>query len=542
MYRTRSNGAQPFVHYHCGCADLYKRTPITLQARDSPYTPSRGSARYERAEPPKLSAQAHIETETPSDPLEFTFEEHNADLITLPVSKLYYCEQCESVKCTRCLQEEIVSYYCPNCLFEVPTASVKYEKNRCARNCFECPICENTLSVVANESGAATSPDTTPSQNNYYLSCGVCRWDSREIQLTFEKPTGLAGNYSQHSTTLTVMHNQPLVVMQKSEDENPDVQEFENLKEYFEKTIRINQPTYASLPSSLLSIPGVPGYNKSHMSQLSQPVIQAEPYESEVKLPIEKSQVEELLNLTEANSSNAHFVLCFHHIGILNRHIVVSTLKQRLKQLNSQPYDVCKLRPQRIHLRTKRSKRCKTCRQILIKPDQKANSTRFKIRFTAIHYIPIITLSKQPALHVNIATQIHLKFTNPLYTKIDITLATAVNTHDNEAQISVLAPQFSVDAYRDVWEIEEDENKRGSKILKTPTSSETTNLVGVEESKANTVTVSLEVIPKVETPELTFPLLVTYSYVKRAPEGEAPEEEGLKKHTFWTMIGLGPVD
>jgi len=27
--------------------------------------------------------------------------------------------------------EEVACYYCPNCLFEVPTASVRGEKNRC---------------------------------------------------------------------------------------------------------------------------------------------------------------------------------------------------------------------------------------------------------------------------------------------------------------------------------------------------------------------------------------------------------------------------
>ncbi|KAK9767460.1 hypothetical protein K7432_002728 [Basidiobolus ranarum] len=480
MYRTRIESPQPFVHYRCGCADLYKRTPTTIQTRDSPYTPSRSTPRYERTVTPKPPSPVIVETEALSDPLEFTFDSHSTDLITLPVSKLYYCEQCEAVKCTRCLQEEIVSYYCPNCLFEVPTASVKYEKNRCARNCFECPVCENTLSVVSNESGPPTSPSTTPSGNGYYLACGVCRWDSREIQLTFEKPTGLA------------------IAMQKYEDENPDVQEFENLKEHFEKIVRVNQPTFASLPTSLLSIPGVPGYNKSHLNQLNQPALPVQIYESQVRLPNEKSQVEELLNLTEANS--------------------ISTLKQRLKQLNNQTYDIGKLRPQRIHLRTKRSKRCKTCRQILIKPDQKANSTRFKIKFTAIHYIPIITITKQPVLRANVPTQIHLKFTNPLYATIEVTLATALNTHDNEAQISVLAPQFSVDAYRDVWEIEDDENKRGSKLMKAaPITSEATNMIGIEDRKANTVTVSLEVIPKVEMSEL---MVFFYFYISLQYAGE----------------------
>lgn len=47
-----------------------------------------------------------------------------------PLSQLLFCEDCHAMKCKRCIQEDIVSYFCPNCLFEVPTASVKAEKNR----------------------------------------------------------------------------------------------------------------------------------------------------------------------------------------------------------------------------------------------------------------------------------------------------------------------------------------------------------------------------------------------------------------------------
>ena len=49
---------------------------------------------------------------------------------TFNISKLYFCDDCHQIRCPNCVQEEIVCYYCPNCLFEVPTASVKSERNR----------------------------------------------------------------------------------------------------------------------------------------------------------------------------------------------------------------------------------------------------------------------------------------------------------------------------------------------------------------------------------------------------------------------------
>lgn len=46
------------------------------------------------------------------------------------LNSLYFCEECDSIRCPDCVTVEVSSYYCPNCLFEVPGASVRAEKNR----------------------------------------------------------------------------------------------------------------------------------------------------------------------------------------------------------------------------------------------------------------------------------------------------------------------------------------------------------------------------------------------------------------------------
>jgi len=61
-----------------------------------------------------------------------------------------------------------------------------------------CPLCRNTLSVVPSD-----PPDTGDSllavpagslnEPPFFLYCNHCRWDSAEVGITFEKPTGLAG-------------------------------------------------------------------------------------------------------------------------------------------------------------------------------------------------------------------------------------------------------------------------------------------------------------------------------------------------------------
>jgi dynactin-4 len=57
------------------------------------------------------------------DPLA-SFQHHS-------LSDLLFCEDCDAIRCDSCASVEIACYFCPNCLFEVPSASVRGEKNRC---------------------------------------------------------------------------------------------------------------------------------------------------------------------------------------------------------------------------------------------------------------------------------------------------------------------------------------------------------------------------------------------------------------------------
>jgi dynactin-4 len=47
-----------------------------------------------------------------------------------PLEYLLYCEDCQQIRCPRCVNEETVTYFCPNCLFEVPSSNLRSEGNR----------------------------------------------------------------------------------------------------------------------------------------------------------------------------------------------------------------------------------------------------------------------------------------------------------------------------------------------------------------------------------------------------------------------------
>lgn len=53
-----------------------------------------------------------------------------ANFSLYPLDQLMWCDACHDIKCPRCTIEEVVSWYCPSCLFEVPSSMVKSEGNR----------------------------------------------------------------------------------------------------------------------------------------------------------------------------------------------------------------------------------------------------------------------------------------------------------------------------------------------------------------------------------------------------------------------------
>lgn len=114
----------PFVHYYCACPDL----TTTPQPTDPQRSPDVG-LKKEGVDDAKSIGPSSASTSTSSN----HHKEHNIDASTTgyhllsrkasnylyPLSRLYFCEDCHQIRCPSCVQDEIMSYYCPNCLFEV---------------------------------------------------------------------------------------------------------------------------------------------------------------------------------------------------------------------------------------------------------------------------------------------------------------------------------------------------------------------------------------------------------------------------------------
>ncbi|KAJ1928968.1 hypothetical protein IWQ60_001560 [Tieghemiomyces parasiticus] len=446
-----------FVQYHCPCHPLVQ-AEHELRPAGEP-TPDETEAPTATSEdgPADNEAEAAIDglsaDVVPVNP--------NSDALvyqTHALCSLYFCEDCLQIRCGQCVLEEITGYYCPNCLFEVPSASVKAEKNQCARNCFECPCCFHSLTVVEDP----TAPTESARAQPFYLNCAFCRWSSREIGVAFEKQTGLAAQ------------------LQKRDEAQAPLKEFDHLREHFEAVLRANQPSatnnngYGSSATGMLGSPHTSSflsslrpaygtragsvYSPARGSVLSSPASVHSPgsylnspdtaatassvtpsaaYQALHRAPEPEAAVSDLMARTDLRD--------------------LATREQRDRQgpTATTSYALSKHWPRRIALRSKRAKRCRDCRHILIKPEPKAQATRFKIKFIAMNFVPNVTIVRNPVVYYpNRPTRFVLRFVNPQYHATQVTLAVPDDYAGRAARVTVMAPAFQVGAYNDIWEYE----------------------------------------------------------------------------------------
>lgn len=461
-----------------------------------------------------------------------------------------------------------------------------------------CPNCQNTLTVVASDPPDNGETRTSPivlsavGEPPFFLYCNHCRWDSAEVDMTFEKPTGLAAQ------------------LQKFEDSAPEALEFERLKEHFEPFLRAS-PSSSTLPSSshhhlnpitaaassalARDIPGVVKYNPLTRSRSGRDRAAAKS-----EIPDYRARVEAGSSHGLASGSGGEVDVDFmKHLETAGE---VASLEQRWVNSWTTSLHANDLKPLRIPLHSKKSKRCPSCRHILIKPEQKAQSVRFKIKLVAANYLPAITVSlpharaamemikRSSALNKSTSTAVaeehaaaasgamiagktypfHLAFTNPLYDPIQVrlhvqrTLTPSSADGKQKAPFAVTLPSsaFPIAAFAEAWEYEDDEDMfgdegdyDGARGTKDRDGRARPRTVGVLERRANVTVVGGEVVlGKEARGNIKFNMLVTYTYRSDDPEPEnddptaTPSKRGtqdkqpqMKTFSFYTVVELGNI-
>lgn len=431
----------PYTYIQCPCHDS------ASQSRSVDDTPSTGSQ--------QLSEDEDDHTFDPRAP--------RSTYSLYPLEYLLYCDVCHQIRCPSCVTEELVTIYCPSCLFEVGSSSLKTEGNRCTRSCFQCPICIGPLAVQALETpppdAALLSADnaTTPlSHTSWVLACSYCHWNSSEIGIKFDKPQGIFGQlqkirYGDEQSKHVISGDTSPSKLDAIPDTNKA--RFAALKSFY------GSQTVSASPGAGLSGLGDYGLNSPGaltriMSIYSGNAINGLKQKNKPAIMREAESAKEGFRLSDLDDSAG--------IAQLRRDGWDGTVTagQAKAQVEEGAQFGDQLWPIPYLLRTKRSKRCPVCRHIISKPESKVTNTRWRIRLVANNSIPSISIKPlnppprsgpdsgllkplQPA-------QFLFTFKNPLFDDVKVTLATPATTPGRFAsRVTVLCPEFKIDANPD---------------------------------------------------------------------------------------------
>lgn len=97
---------------------------------------------------------------------------------------------------------------------------------------------------------------------------------------------------------------------------------------------------------------------------------------------------------------------------------------------------------------------------------------------------------------MNQPTQVVLKFTNPLYEEMNITLATPQKDDAFKGRVTILSPHFTVGAYNETMEYDDEMYPSSRRHVSQLNNSNFMNIDGVYEKRNNYTSIIVEVVPE----------------------------------------------
>ena len=357
--------------------------------------------------------------------------------------------------------------------------------------------------MTLNALPPSTAPPSAPEQQqttntpSYILSCPYCQWSTLDIDLTFSKPTNLTEQIKsrqQHSHNSNPEGQSQFSTGPPSQA-NPAAQDprFSRLKSHLLSQLSLTNSSSSTNP--LLTPSGTLNYDSpSSLARIMALYTSSlTPYGK--KSSSKTSVMREALDASEGLMvfSPEQDIAAVEKLKSVGWSGTVSGEQRREQAIScpegTQPRFQDELRPIPMLMRTKRAKRCRACRHILVKPEAKISSTRYRIRLIASNTLPSITLKRlaSPSSVSRGATsdllsalpangtpqQFLLTLRNPLFEKTHVTLSTPPllplpkippsSTHSSTRttnfinpklthRITLLCPSFDIGANTDAWD------------------------------------------------------------------------------------------
>lgn len=268
---------------------------------------------------------------------------------------------------------------------------------RCTRNCFSCPICFAALSVTAKG-----EDQTGP----FILLCSHCLWSTQDIGIEFDKPTSITTQLaaklkaaaaasapapppaSLGAPEAAARPLSPLAAgagsyLRPSSPVPPpgqtDEAEFARLRAHYnQQREAANADDYPG-SGSLSRLMGLYSTSGGRIRSFGPHALHRQAAAAAAAQPRARNEWQELepCRPVEPGDDDA-LIARLRRAGLAG----TTSYAQRAAQPH-RPLLLDGVRPVAALLRTKRAKRCRSCRHILVKPESKLASTRYRIKLVA---------------------------------------------------------------------------------------------------------------------------------------------------------------
>lgn len=312
-------------------------------------------------------------------------------------------------------------------------------------------------------------------QERFILSCQYCDWTCLDIGVTLSRPTKITEQLvklrKRQRTDLSEQNDGQNENTKDGSGPSPDHDDaFNNLAGFYKEQLSSGDPSnpfssspYSS-PANLARIMNIYGGLSQNALKKSrekpQPMREAQ------------GQDEGFVTYTADDTDEEAIIEKLRIVGWEN----TTTTEQRMSMpSNHDAHFADELWPVATPLRSRRGKRCRTCRQFIVRGESKISSARYKIRLLAQQHIPHLTLrplnqttpipnpsfrlrlndptpAPQP-LQPHHPTHHILTLTNPVFEPVKVTLASPSTTPGRiKSRTTILCPSFTIGPAGDIWD------------------------------------------------------------------------------------------
>lgn len=292
------------------------------------------------------------------------------------MNDLYFCPECNELKCEKCTRFKLSSKFCPNCFSTFEKASTA----RCLKNCFCCPLCDSPLNLNITD----TTLDGKRAKI-FSFACTYCTY-----------------TYN----TNPVARPMPIHKVIRSEAEGSEKlasDYFQQLKDYYKKKLRLNKLKCLADRQRI-------SHHKKGLSQeiikkfkdleLSNLAGQAKDIESEMLILQAEMDSTLSVNLEIAQDykdalGSSDMLDLSNYLDIKNQSDLSAVMYSSMENINSPHTRLVHHQnyPMRRKLRGCYSISCLTCGSCLYSPLRDVRATNFSILQSAADYLPSIRAS-----------------------------------------------------------------------------------------------------------------------------------------------------